>query len=339
LTRTDVDVVVVGRGAVAAATAWHLAGAGREVLLLARRGPWSPGPAAVASRSGEPADAVGAAAAALPLWRAAEAETGVVLLSAIGAVDHGAPARSTAVASALDAHGVPHTWLSPDEAGRRWPGMQFHTPVLHQPDRTGRVHAAQAARALAAAAVGRGAVLATTVTAREVVLRGDDHVVVATSGGRVRARRVLVVDGPRVRAGALGFPPRGVNPCVVQEHDWPVFTHHTGPSDGWPSPLVGVPDPCGDVLVGFETGSDASLLADYVSRMLPGLVPHPVVPPARGPVEDDECRLTAGGPVVAMTEPASVAYAPVIGRRLAVKLDVAGGCARHPVAPGALTGA
>ncbi|HEY2207464.1 MAG TPA: FAD-dependent oxidoreductase [Pseudonocardia sp.] len=348
MSRTDVDVVVVGRNAVAGAAAWHLAGDGREVLLLSRTGTGPPPTeVTVPARTGDPAVSVGLAAASLPVWREVEAETGVPLLSLIGGIDHGDPERTLAVADALDTHGIPYTWLTSDEAASRWPGMIFVGPVLHQQDRSGRVHAAQATRALAAAAVGRGALLAPGTNVGQVRVGGEDHVRVDTSEGPVRARRVLVLAGsaaPPEHSTPLtglwasgerivGFPPVGINPCVAQQHDWPVFVHHTGPASGWPGAVFGAPDPCGDVLVGFDgTGLErcppAHRLREYVAGRLPGLRAGGVVPSPRAlsATGHRSPAIAVDGPVVTGTgfDGRGTAFAPVLGRLLADLVDLPG---------------
>ena len=336
---TDVDVVVVGQGAVAGAATWHLAREGVEVLLLSHPevGP-RPSEVTVSSRSDAP---VGVATSAEPMWRRVEEETGASLLSFTDGVDHGDIARTELVADALAAHRIPYVWLDPDEAGHRWPGMVFRGPVLHQPGRTGRVRSAQAARALRAAAVGHGAAVEWNVPVTGVEPRGGDRVVLTTGNGPLRARRVVVAAGSasvrlvvgqqlaalrEVEQRVAGFVPLGVNPCIAWENNWPVFVHHTGAEEGWPAPVHGTPDPCGDVMVAFSGGSRSfcpSLpqLRNYTEQMLPGLdAGSAVVAEAtrtetadRGPV------LSTVGPVVigAGFSGSATPAAPALGRVLA----------------------
>lgn len=339
---TDVDVVVVGQGAVAGAVTWHLARDGVDVLLLSHPevGP-RPSEVTVPSRSGAAAPAVGLAASAEPMWRQLEVETGASLLSLTDGVDHGDTVGTAAVADALAAHGIPYTWLDQDEAAHRWPGMVFRGPVLHQPDRTGRVRAAQAARALRAAAVGHGATVEWNVPVFRVTARGGDQVVLATGDGAVRARRVVVAAGaasalllPRQRIAPLwdveerlaGFVPLGVNPCIPRENNWPVFVHHTGAVEGWPAAVHGTPDPCGDVMVGFA-GADRNhcpplqKLRNYVAEMLPGLDAGSaaLAEGTRTETTDRRPVLSAVGPVVigAGFSGGATAVAPALGRILA----------------------
>jgi sarcosine oxidase len=340
--RTDVDVVVVGRGAVAGAAAWHLARDGREVLLLADAGTQPcPSAAAVPFRSGEPEPTVALAAAAALMWREVEAETGAALLSLSDGVDHGDPVRTAVVAEALATHDIRSTWLEPDEATQRWPGMVFRGPVLHQPDRTGRVRAGQAARALQAAAVGQGATVEWNGPVAGVTQAGDEHVVVRTEDGSVRARRVVIAAGAAserllptglapslrtVQEQIAGFPPLGINPCIAWENNWPIFVHHTGAADGWPAPVFGTPDPCGDVLVAFDAGGRGDsprlrTLQGYVAELLPGLDSTAPVLVESTRIETGDRRpvLSAAGPIIVGAGFAGrgTALAPALGRVLA----------------------
>jgi sarcosine oxidase len=338
--RTEVDVVVVGRGAVAGAAAWQLARDGVDVLLLSHPGVGSPpSEVTVPTRSGGPEPAVGLAAVAAPMWREVEAETGASLLSLTGGVDHGDRARTVAVADALASHDIGYTWIDPEEARHRWPGMVFRGPVLYQPDRTGRVRAAQAARALLAAAVGHGATVDSQVPVTGVAVRGRDRVVLTTEDGSVRARRVVIAAGAasarllppeviaplwEIQERIAGFPPLGINPCIPRENNWPIFVHHTGPADGWPAPVHGTPDPCGDVMVAFDGARNCPPLRelqDYVERMLPGLdSTSPVlVEGTRTETSDRRPVLAAAGPVVmgAGFAGKGTAFAPALGRVLA----------------------
>jgi len=112
------DVVVIGGGALGAATGWLLARAGTSVVLLheqsgrelrraARGTAWSAHP------SWLPPEQAALLAEAVRLWRALERETGATLLSRGDAVDHGDPDLLAAAGSAEGA------WLA---RGRRRSG-------------------------------------------------------------------------------------------------------------------------------------------------------------------------------------------------------------------------
>ena len=195
-----VDFVVVGAGVMGAATAWQLARRGSRVVLLDRfaaghtRGA-SHGASRIYRQAYDSARYLRLAAQALPLWRELEAETGAALLTITGGVDHGEPAAMAEVAATLAAHDVRHEWLDPDQAALRWPGMRFAGPVLHQPDRAGRIHAAQAVAAFTAAAGGHGAEVRRPVAVTGIDVRGDQLVRVHTSDGVIGARGVVVTAG------------------------------------------------------------------------------------------------------------------------------------------------
>jgi sarcosine oxidase len=291
-----------------AAAAWQLARRGREVVLLERfaaghtRGA-SHGSSRMYRQTYTSAPYVRLAVEALPLWRQLEAETGASLLTITGGIDHGDPRRTEELAVSLAAHGIAHSWLGPHEAAQRWPGMRFDRRVLFQPDRSGVVRADQAVAALAAAAVGHGAVVRRSTPATAIRLRGDDLVEVGTPDGAFLARRAIVTVGAwsaRLLDGLVELPPLrvtqeqpanfpllGMNPCAPREVDRPTFIHHVGPEDGWPGGGVyGMADPCGDVKVGFHgvgpecdpdrrsfTAEPAQLarLQEYVAEWFPGL--------------------------------------------------------------------
>lgn len=354
----DTDVVVVGAGVVGAAAAWQLARRGVAVLLLDR---FDAGhthgashgtcrllrPVGAADRHAE------LAAASLPLWRELEALTGAELLHRTGGVDHGDPVRTAERAEVLAAGGMAHRWLDAEEAAARWPGLRFTGPVLHQPDRSGRIHADLAVSALTAAAIGEGAVVRRRVRVERVEVRGPQKVRLSTSGGTVRARRVVLAAGGWTAelAGAVAalpalrvteeqpalFPPLAVNPCVARDTDWPTVVHHLGAADAPPARAgYAVADPCGDVEVGLDgagppCGPDRRTfvpepgrlrrLQDYVAAYLPGLDhrrPNPVSR-TRTEVVDGGFVLAATGPVVvgAGFGGAAFSVAPAAGRVLA----------------------
>ena len=150
---TRVETIVVGGGAMGAATAWQLARRGQEVALLER---WEPGHRMGASHGASrnfnvaysDPTYVQMLVEALPLWRELEAESGTSLLDLVGVANHG-PRGFDDVQAALAEAGIPAEFLSVDEAGERWPGIRFDTRVLfNERGRTGErgCHGAGAAR-------------------------------------------------------------------------------------------------------------------------------------------------------------------------------------------------
>ncbi len=335
-----VDVVIVGGGIMGVATAWQLARTGHEVVLLERFRPGHDrGAGHATSRIHRQAHAsephVRLAAEALPLWREIERETGADLLRITGGIDHGDPARTAQLAAGLAAHGIDHRLLDPEAAAARWPGMRFDGPVLHQPDRTGRLHADHAVAALAAAAIGHGARIRYSTTATAVTVHGEDRVEIATSAGPVLARRAVVAAGAGTDALLRGHvepappqvprdrpahvPVRSDGPDVLR---WPTFVHHPGPSAAWPGGVYGLAGSSSCVQIAIDGAGPAwELLRGYVEAYLPGLDhsrAEPVVctdAPAPSPAFVTERE----GPLVVGTGFAGqdVSFAPAVGRVLA----------------------
>ena len=345
------DVVVVGAGVMGAATAWQLARSGRQVVLVDRFPAGhtcgaSHGASRIYRQAYRSVRYLRLAAQALPLWRELEAETGATLLTVTGGVDHGGPAVVAEIAGIMAAHDVRHEWLDPERAALLWPGMRFDGPVLHQPDRAGRIDADQAVAAFTAAACGHGAEIRRPLAVTGIDVRGEDLVRVHTEDGVLSARRVVVSAGAwtaRLLGGAFPLPPlrvtqeqpayfpfRDTPPCVARQGDWPSFIHHT------PGIVYGLTDPCGEVKVGLHgTGPPCDpdrrtftpepdglwRLQDYVATWLPGLDhtrPTPISCTYTS-TPDAEFVLERHGPVVigAGFSGHGFKHAPAVGRVLA----------------------
>lgn len=305
------DVVVLGAGALGAATAWWLARAGRSVVLLDERTPrqlrstlrgtaWSAHPAWTDEATPDVVDA----------WRQVERQTGAALLSCCDALDHGAALPDDPTGTRLD----------PADAAARRPGAAFAGPVLLRPGAGVQVRADHAVAALTAAAVGAGAVLRyrTPVTAVDVL--DGRRVEVRTADGRIRAHRVI-------RTTAEPAPVPGLELHFSTHHPLapgtPLIAHH--------DPVLGVVRavPCarGHLAVGADTWPRGTLrdLRDHVRTWFPGLDverPEPVGPDAMstGAARIDVRR---DGPVDTATAPGSVGVL-ASARRLA---EQAGGSA------------
>ncbi|MFC4947565.1 NAD(P)/FAD-dependent oxidoreductase [Pseudonocardia sp. GCM10023141] len=337
------DVVVIGGGAVGgavgAAAAWQLASRGAEVVFI------DPGtaPASGAGRGGarlhraahlDPAD-VALAEESFGLWREVEAETGADLLDITGSVDHGDPERLAALAAALTRHGVAHEWLDATAAAARWPGTAFAGRVLHQPDRSGRLHADQAVAALTAAAVGQGALVQHNTRIDSIALRGPAQVDVVTGRDIVRARRVVIVAGtatagllegmitlPPLRATTrqvAQFPLRAAPPCGGCPAPWPSVVHHGTGADGHPITAYGVASPGEGLLAGIDGPLDA--LQAHVRTWFPGAdADRPeAVTRVDTCAPDSSFVLESAGPVVvgAGFGPSAFTFVPALGRALA----------------------
>ncbi|KQM61239.1 FAD-dependent oxidoreductase [Agreia sp. Leaf210] len=264
------------------AAAWQLARRGREVTLLERFGPGhTQGASHGASRNfnlsyGDDTY-LSLLREALPLWRELEAESGTAVLDQVGLASHGANPAFDAVASALPAYGFDASFLTPEEAGERWPGIRFDTRVLFTPQ-AGRLNADAAVSALQRAAAARGAVVRhhSRVVAIRVV--SPDSVLVevqpldavsgepAGSRETIDARRVVVTLGAWTQKllGSTVALPRLV---VTQEQPahfavrdssiaWPGFNHAPSPLDPsydyWYSPVYGMFTPGQGVKAGWH---------------------------------------------------------------------------------------
>ncbi|HZT67742.1 MAG TPA: FAD-dependent oxidoreductase [Acidimicrobiales bacterium] len=298
------DVVVVGAGAMGSATAWWLARAGRQVVLLDRH---PRGHTLGSSHGGSrifrlayPHPAwVATAQEALGLWRQLEEEAGTELLLVRGGVDHGARPAVEAVASALAARGARHEMLSAAEAAQRWPGMRFRGPVCHQPD-AGTVLADRAVHTLQERVADLGGLVrfSSPVTSVE---SDAGEIVVSCADDDFRAGAVVVTAGAWAPSLIPDLPGRPVVPpmTVTQEQTfhfapapsgaptrWPSFIHHRSPVIyGLETPGEGVKvaeHMAGRVLAHPDDRFDGvdpaarPRVRTYVERWLPGLVPVPV---------------------------------------------------------------
>lgn len=196
----EFDVAVVGLGALGSAAAYHLARAGVRTVAFEQfelghvRGASHDTSRIVRTSYGSP-EYVRFAQAAYREWASLEADTGERLLTVTGGVvlipDDG-PYDAADFARSLAENGVPFELLAPDEVRSRWP--QFAVPpgvtTVYTPD-SGIAHAARTVATLQMHARMRGAVLRDR-TRVDALVPVDGGVVVATSAGEVRARRVIV---------------------------------------------------------------------------------------------------------------------------------------------------
>jgi sarcosine oxidase len=326
-----VDVVVVGAGAMGAASAWRLARGGRHVLVLEQFEPGhvrgsSHGATRIFRLAHRDRRYLELARRALGLWRELEAATGEVLVEATGQIDHGHAPAVEEIDANLRRAGLASELLVADAARERWPGMRFDGPVVHSPD-GGRCWADRTVTAAVRAARAEGAEVryGTPVERIEVVPAG---VVVHGPGGPVRAPVVVVAAGawvPRLLGGVVALPELAVEDEQVghfRPHDptaaWPSFLHHAGP-DMADRPLAfgayGLVTPGEGVKVGgpgttvpvdpatrtLEADpARAGRLRDYVEEWLPGLDPEPLSTTRCLFTEtpDDHFVLDRRGPVV-----------------------------------------
>jgi sarcosine oxidase len=302
----QVDVLVVGGGAMGSAAAWQVAKRGVDVALLERFEPGhkngaSHGTSRIFRLSYADPTYIRLAQRALRLWRELEAETRTGLLTITGGVDHGDHPHLDDLADALDAAGVERTWLHPDEAAERWPGMRFDLRALFYPD-SGRLHADHAVSALQRGAVEHGALVRHGVRVLTVEVAGDDKAIVHTEYETYQARRVIVAANawvPKLVGSLVPLPPLRVTQeqpahftARTPHEPWPSFGHlfreGSVAADAFYGGIYGLDSVDEGVKVGFhgvgpvvdpdlrdfepEPGQLAAL-REYVRQWLPGLDP------------------------------------------------------------------
>ncbi|MFL5844463.1 MAG: FAD-dependent oxidoreductase [Solirubrobacteraceae bacterium] len=341
-------VVVVGCGAVGAASALALARAGHDVTVLERFGPAnaygsSHGGARIFRCAYDEPDYTALALRAHAGWRQIEAAAGVELLTTTGCVDHGDPAALAGVAAAARVAGAASEPVSAGDAARRWPGLRFDGDAQLDP-LGGRLDAAAAVSAMAWLAVAAGARL---VTERAIEV---DATGVTTGAGRHEADAVVVAAGAWTHGLVAGLPApvitleQPVHFAVTVPADWPSFIHHPAGDD----PVIyGLLEPGAGLKVG-EHGTGRVVDPDdldrdpepegierlraYAARWLPGAQPASAV--ATGCLYDTTAnnnpvidRLPDGVIAAAGTSGHGFKFAPELGALVA---GLVAGDAPHP---------
>ncbi|MEI5522907.1 N-methyl-L-tryptophan oxidase [Streptomyces brasiliscabiei] len=353
-------IAVVGAGLMGAATAWQLARRGHQVTLIeaydiGHRHGSSHGSSRIFRRAYADPFYVRLTGQAYEQWRELEHDSSTPLLRKTGGLDMGEDRDTGAIAGLLDAAGVPHELLGPEEAAERWPYIRATGPVLHHPD-AGVVDADATVAACVRRAVEHGAeaVVGTRVT--DVEARGGDGVRLRTDDGRE-----IVADTVVVAAGAwlpdlrlpVPLPPLTVTQQQVfhfRQRDpavrWPTLIwdgalHLYGlPSggDGGPLPAMklaehdrGRPTTAG-TRDGVVDPTSRARVSGFVSDRLPGLAPDPVAEATclYTTTPDEDFVLDRHGPFVVVS-PCSghgAKFTPLIG---AMAADLATGRAEpHP---------
>ena len=259
---------------------------------------------------------------ALPLWRELEDDAGEPLLQVTGGLDHGAPAKVTAVADALRSQGAPVELLPPEDATERWPGMRFDGDVLYQPD-AGRIDAEATVAALRRRARELGAEVRHGERI-ESVGDVDADVVVVTAGAWISKLVALPRPVKVTQEQVFHFT------AADQSTEWPSFIHYRDPF------VYGLETPGQGIKVaehhtglevdpdhrGFEVdGGGRRRVEDYVAQWLPGLQPEPVHEATclYTSTDDEEFILERHGNVV-IGSPCSghgFKFVPLVGRMLA----------------------
>ncbi|MGP3533183.1 FAD-dependent oxidoreductase [Microbacterium sp. RD1] len=300
----EVDVVVVGAGAMGTAAAWHVAAAGRDVVVLEQ---FAEGHTIGASHGSTRnitaayADDVyqGMLRETRALWAQLESESGQTLIDRVGLVHHGAQGPLHAIRDAHRRHEIASEFLAPEDAGERWPGLRFAGPVLYTRE-AGRIRASDALRVVRARAEASGAQFRFETTVRGIEPQLD-AVTVHVDGGTIRARRAIVTAGAWTRKivpGDITLPALRVTqeqPAHFAERagerTWPGFMQSPEPGDRdawWASTVYGMRTPGEGIKVGWHgsgpvTDPDARTftyepgqmdrLRRYVSEWVPGADP------------------------------------------------------------------
>jgi sarcosine oxidase len=300
------EVVVVGGGAMGAATAWWLMREGRSVTLLEQFEPGhdrgsSHGRARIFRLAYRDPKYLALARRAQELWRVVEEESGRELLEVTGGLDHGPAPIIADLHRTLEANGVAAEQLARDDAADRWPGMRFDDAVLLQRD-AGRLHAdatVQALHGLLQEGGGDVRYGVRVLGVREV----SGGVELDTSAGPVAGRVAVVAAGAWVESLTSSLPFAAELPAfrVTQEQPgyfralddtaYPSFLHHRGSGDqrlgfgayGMHSPdrglKVGLHGAGREVDPDERPGrSEESVrrLTDYVTEWFPGAAPEPL---------------------------------------------------------------
>jgi sarcosine oxidase len=302
---TDVEIVVIGGGVMGSATAWQLARAGHEVVLLERfedghEHGASHGAARNFNISYHQPDFVRMIAESRRLWGELADESGAQTLDLVGLVRHGANPVYPDVIRELAKVGEHAEMLAIDEAQERWPQIRFDTEVLWCAD-AGRVRASESITAMHDVARTHGADIRHGVRVVEVRAIAEDRAEVELESGEViTAKTVVSTVGawtskllsplfplPLLRVTQeqpAHFAPRDGMP------EWPTFMHgrryDDSAQDYWLSDIYGMLTPGEGVKAGWHgTGfvvdpdhrtylpeaSQLAALQRYAREWLPGV--------------------------------------------------------------------
>jgi len=197
------DVIVLGGGTMGSAAAWTLAKRGARALMLERFahvhsfGSHGGRTRVIRHAYAESPAYVPLVRRADDLWLELEQLAGEKILHRTGGLELAAPGFGHARAARESAllHGLPHEWLTPEEANRRWDAIAVPEgwDVLFSPQ-AGFLLTEPALRSLARLAVGLGADLHEQEPAREWGVNGNG-VWVRTDRDIYRADRLVVTAG------------------------------------------------------------------------------------------------------------------------------------------------
>jgi sarcosine oxidase len=291
-----VDVAVVGLGLSGAATVLTAARrghtvAGFEAYEAGHRRGSSHGHSRIFRRAYLDPFYVELTGRAGRLWKRLEADAGESLLDRVGGIDHGPGREPERMTALLREHGVAAALVDQADAARRWPGIRFAGPAMHDPD-GGVLDPEATMAAMVRLAAASGAQIAYDTPVRGLEPRDDG--VRFQAGGRTWHARTLVVAagswiGPLLD-GLVPLPQLTVTQQQVfyfaprEPGPWPTIVHGASPESlemyALPEgPLVKV----GEHINGTVTTADTrdftvppearERIVAYVREWLPGLDP------------------------------------------------------------------
>ncbi|WP_426988771.1 FAD-dependent oxidoreductase [Pseudarthrobacter sp. Y6] len=279
---TNLDTVVIGGGAMGSAAAWALARRGRQVTLLEQFGPGHHNGASHGStRNLNPGyhrpEYVAMLAEGLALWEELELDSGELLLTRTGIVNHGPDPRLALVQAALTEAGIRAESLGPEEAAERWRGIRFDQQVLHMPD-GGQLNPEAALPVFQRLAAARGAEIRHHTKVVELKIMDDGVRLTLAERGPGASGRTEVVTAAQAVVTAGGWTEKLLSGAAVsgklriprltvtQEQPahfrvadqgavWPGSNHTPGPGPAykdWYSPVYGMQTPGEGIKAGWH---------------------------------------------------------------------------------------
>ena len=213
----------------------------------------------------------------LALWEELEQDSGELLLTRTGIVNHGPDPRLALVQAALTESGIRAESLRPDEAAERWRGIRFDQQVLYMPD-GGQLNPEAALPVFQRLAAARGAEIRhhTQVVGLKIMDDGVRLTLADRSPGAsgrtevVTAAQAVVTAGgwtEKLLSGAAGSGKLRIPRLTVTQEQpahfriadqgavWPGFNHTPGPGSAykdWYSPVYGMHTPGEGIKAGWH---------------------------------------------------------------------------------------